>query len=432
MKQEELQRSKEAQTHAQTIYEKEVRRARKEAFKSSSALVKLQEELKSARNKYTLIREEAEAHRRDSVTKEGEVLAAQSHLVELQDEMERQKQQNKIIEEERDASRASLKEMETARREFKQDIAQSLCGDGDGDGEEGEVIASGKKRSRRSESMKENMDPEAPQLHNQLKLIEGQLRMEKQMRLRADDQVHFLKMECQFRCCSCRIAERQEIAYIHDDTLTAQMAAMAEMAPKLAKESGEPASEMPTGMNLEAVARSIPVSARDQQPSTPLRQPYLQRQNTDPNLLNFSPTTGTFYKVPSPTKPILSPPAEGIPEPSPQTPHSTPQATNLPSLPTSPSQPNPSFTFPHIPRPLPVAPQRTISYTKTVTIPLKDDMPFTPVPATPGGISREDALEQIRQRRGRARSIAAGSGTPRKRMVEIGELRRDISAPGRV
>ena len=431
MKQEELQRSKEAQTHAQTIYEKEVRRARKEAFKSSSALVKLQEELKSARNKYTLIREEVEAHKRDSEAREEEVLAAQSQLVELQDEVEKQKQQNKIIEEEHDALRTSLKDLETAKREHEQNFALPLCGDeDDGDGEEeGEVFASPKKRSRRSESMKENVDPEAPQLQDQLKLIEGQLRMEKQMRLRADDQIHFMKMECQFRCCSCRIAERQKVAYVHDDTLTAQME---DMAPRIAEEPTEPASDLPTEAIPESVAQSIPVSAQDQQPSTPPRQPYLQQQNTEPNLLSFSPTTGTFYKIPSPAKQIPSPPAQGIPEPSPQTPHSTPQATDLPSLPTSPSQPTPSFAYPHTPRPLPIAPQRTISYTKTVTIPLKDDTPFTPGPATPGGISREDALEQIRQRRGRARSIAAGSGTPRKRMVEIGELRRDISAPGRV
>ena len=430
MKQEELQRSKEAQSHAQTIYEKEVRRARKEAFKSSSALVKLQEELKSARNKYTLIREEVEAHKRDLVTKEEEVLAVQSQVVELQDEIQKQKQQNKTVEEERDALRTDLKEMETTRRELEQDIAQPLRRDGDGVGEEErEVFPSPKKRSRRSESMKENVDPEAPQLQDQLKSIEGQLRIEKQMRLRADDQVHFMKMECQFRCCSCRIAERQNIVYVHDDTLTAQMA---EMAPKIAEASDEPALDVPTETIPEAVAQLIPVSAQDQQPFTPPRQPYLQRQNTDPDLLSFSPTTGTFHKIPSPSKSILSPPAQEIPEPSPQTPHPTPQATDLPSLPTSPSQPTPSFVFPHTPRPLPIAPPRTISYTKTVTIPLKDDMPFTPAPATPGGISREEALEQIRQRRGRARSIAAGSGTPRKRMVEIGELRRDISAPGRV
>lgn len=350
--------------------------------------------------------------RRKVNTKEQETLAAQYHLVELQEEMEKLKQQTAVTEDERDALKASLKEEEVARIAAEGAFALPLSRDG-------ESFASPKKRSRRSESMKENVDPEAPEIHDQLMSMKEQLRMEKRMRHRADDQVHFMKMECQFQCCSCRVAERQGIGYIHDNTLIAQMAEMASSVP--ATES------LP-----EPIAQPLPASAQDQQTSTPRRQSSLQRENPDQDLLNFSPTTGTFYKVPSPTKPSFSPRTRETPEPSTPAPQSTPQATNLPSLPPSPIQPTPSFTFPHTPRPLPVPPPRTISYTKTVTIPLKDDPPFTPAPATPGGISREEALEQIRQRRGRARSIAAGNGTPRTRMVEVGELRRDISAPGRV
>ena len=371
------------------------------------------------------MREEVDVQRRKVNTKEQETFAAQYQLVELQEEMEKQKQQNKIIEEERDTLKTSLKEEEVARIAAEGAIALPLSRDGD-------EFASPKKRSRRSESMKENVDPEAPQVQDQLEAVKEQLRMEKRMRLRADDQVHFMKMECQFQCCSCRIAERQGIAYVHDDTLAMQMA---EMASKIAEEYEKPASEPATESLPEDIAQPVPAPApaQDQQPSTPPRHPSLQRENTDQNLLNFSPTTGTFYKVPSPFKPSASPPPEETAEPSTQAPQSTPQATNLSSLHTSsPIPPTPSVTFPHTPRPLPNPPPRTISYTKTVTIPLKDDLPFTPAPATPGGISREDALEQIRQRRGRARSIAAGNGTPRKRMVEVGELRRDISAPGRV
>ena len=78
--QEELQRTKEVHAQAQTVYEKEVRRARKEAFKSSSALVKLQEELKTARNRYTLMRVDAEDHKQKLGAKEEELSAAQQQL----------------------------------------------------------------------------------------------------------------------------------------------------------------------------------------------------------------------------------------------------------------------------------------------------------------------------------------------------------------
>lgn len=384
--------------------------------------MKLQEELKSARNKYTLMREEVDVQRRKVNTKEQETFAARYQLVELEKELEKEKQQSKIIEEERDTLRTSLKEKEVARTMIEGAMALPLSGNG-------EERASPRTRSRRSESMKENVDPEAPQLQDQLESVREQLRMEKRMRLRANDQVHFMKMECQFQCCSCRIAERQGTKYVHDDTLATQMAGM---ASKIVEESQKPASGPTTEPLPAQIVQPTPTSAQDQQPSTPPRQSSFQRENTDQDLLTFSPKTGTFYKVPSPTKISRSPPIQAPAEPPKQLARSTPQATNLPSVPTSPIESTPSFTFPHTPRPLPIPPPRTISYTKTITVPLKDDLPFSPAPATPGGMSREDALEQIRQRRGRARSIAAGNGTPRKRMVEVGELRRDISAPGRV
>ena len=385
--------------------------------------MKLQEELKTTRNKSTLMREEVDVQRRKVDMRGQEILATHDRLVELQEELEKQKQQNKIFEEERDRLKTSLKEEHVARTAIETAIALPLSTDAEG-------LASTDRRSRRSESIKENVDPEAPQLQNQLKMAREQVRMEKRMRLRADDQVHFMKMECQFQCCSCRMAERQGVEYVHDNTWAAQVA---ETTSTVAEEHKTSFTEQVTESLPGHMDQPVPSSANEEQSCTPLRQPSLQRENTDQNLLTFSPTTGTFYKVQSPTsstKPSSPPPIQETPERSTRNSQSTPKASDLPSLPATPVHPTPSSTLAHTPRPLPIPPPRTVSYTKTITVPLKDDMPFTPAPATPGGVSREEALEQIRQRRGRARSIAAGNGTPRKRMVE--DLRRDISAPGRV
>ena len=425
--QEELQREKEKHTHAQSIYEKEVRRARKEAFKSSSALVKLQEELKSARNKYTLMREEVEVQRRKLAAKERERFAAECQMVDLREELGRLKKQNESVEAERDALKTSLKEEEIARIAAEGAIALPPS-------REGEEFASPGKRSRHQhrESLKENIDPEATEVEDELLLLKEALQMEKRLRLRADDQVHFMKMECQFQCCSCRVAERQGIEYVHDESLAREMS---DMASKIAVEYETPPTEKETSTD--------PVPVR---PSTPPRQPSQQREPSEP--LTFSPATGTFHKTPSSPKPSssASPSSHLLPQPRPTTP--PPSTLIQPTLP----DPTSSFTFPVTPRPLPIPPPRTISHppptttnpstinpqtasaieiaeTTTITIPLKSDDFFSPAPATPGGISREAALEQIRQRRGRARSIAMGhgSGTPRK--VEGLNLRRDISAP---
>lgn len=85
--------------------------------------------------------------------------------------------------------------------------------------------------------------------------------------------------------------------------------------------------------------------------------------------------------------------------------------------------------------------------TTTTTVPIHDDpVPLTSSfrerlrtptsnasfdltnPALTPTMTREEALAKIRERRGRARSIAQGTATPRRKMVE-GVDRRDMSAP---
>ena len=124
----------------------------------------------------------------------------------------------------------------------------------------------------------------------------------------------------------------------------------------------------------------------------------------------------------------------------------TPSAQHM-----QPPSPTMDFNFteiipniPSIPRPLPTPPVPTSNHgdimfgsdqlateSTTTVIPLKDDTPelFSPAPDTPGGISREAALEQIRARRGRARSYAASHGAPTPKKGITGTPRREISAP---
>lgn len=91
--------------------------------------------------------------------------------------------------------------------------------------------------------------------------------------------------------------------------------------------------------------------------------------------------------------------------------------------------------------PTPETPLQTFHTISTTTrIPLADCVDNTPKPKmkplfsgnenTPLAptMTREQALAQIAERRGRARSLAQGTLTPRKQMVE-GGVRRDISAP---
>lgn len=390
----------------------------------------MQEELKSARNRYTLMRVEVDEQRIKVDSKEQEAFTAQYQLVGLQEELDTLRQRMKIVEEERDVLKTNLHEEEVARIASEGAIALPPSREGE------EFASPRKKRSRTDrESLKENVDPQAPEVDDELFDLKEELRLEKRMRMKAHDQVHFMKMECQFQCCSCRIAERQGADYIYDDSLASEMAKIAATIVQAQETSvDECLADIPT-------ARS----------PTPERQP-LDRQPSS-QLINFSPTTGTFYKTSSPTKPTSSDHLSHQSKPSPR--QQTPP----------PPEETPSFTFPLTPRPLPNLPThapRTISYTTThttsipvldrspspaqaprtishtqthtTTIPVKadsfDPSPLpSPFPPSASSMTREEALEQIRLRRGRAKSFAAAVGTPRKVVLGLGTPRREISAP---
>lgn len=350
------------------------------------------------------MREEVDVQRRKVESREQETFTAQYQLVGLQEEIEKIGQQRKITEEERDALKKSLKEEEVARIAAEGRIALPTS-------REGDEFSSPKKRNlAKRDSLKENIDPKVPDEYASMVEMQDQLALEKRMRQKAEDQIHFLKMECQFRCCSCRIAEREGTEYHYD---------------------GSPAHEPePKASNMN-ITYSNPGFDHMADPffdpvSTPSRG-LTPLEDSEP-LIKFSPTSGTFYKTPSPPKTT---------NPKPYSPSHSPEHI-LTAPPTSSAPPpNPQLSTPFH-RPFPplrsaTAGQTHTVKTTTVTIPLATTPVPISVPFSPGStMTREEALEQIRMRRGRARSIAAGNGTPRRAMVQ-GLERRDISAPaGRV
>ena len=446
-----MQCLKDTHAHSQSLYEKEVRRARKEAFKSSSNLVKLQEELKTTRNKFTLVREDAEIQRRKLDHRQQEAFTAQYELVGVQEELDQLRQRMGAVEVERDALRIHLKEEEIARvaAEGKIPLPSSA---------ESDEFSSPKKPRR--ESGKENVDPDTfmrVREDDELAKLQIELTRERRWRTRAVDLVEFMKIECQLHRCSCRITHQK--------------------GHYLVKEDSEAFSQdfMEEGMQV----LKTPV----QHPRGPPLHHEIEPADAEP-LIEFSPTTGTFRTIfslardpaselPTPSRlfseepTTLAPPLIPVSlsaspsfllleesimqtQPAPASPedivretdhpehssHTTSTISHLqPSLNQTPATPqNPTKSFPF--RPHTAGASHIISNTITTTIPLAD--PFSPIttsfttetkmmPYSPAStMTREQALEQIRFRRGRARSIAAGNGTPRKGMVDG---RRDISAP---
>lgn len=455
----------ETRGREKSVYEKEVRRARKEAFKSSSELVKTQEELKCARNRYTLMREDAEAHKRAKIEKEQENLHVQEQLSKIEEmleayeaasgqkeqerlqyqdrlagfeeEIESVKKQLEVSEKERSALKMTIDQEEVARMASAGSIALPQLPEND------EFASPRKRRREDRESLKENVDPmaveEESEQDEELMALKEDLRVEKKLRVRAEEEAHFLKMECQFGVCSCRIAEQTNEPYIHDHQFAPQPrqhTPTQQAQPDI--DQANPADETTIAVPIDPAIFSSPPAQTAPGTAHPLR---------------FSPNSGTFTKQASPPAPS-QPPAHlrgGSGAPShhhPSTPiHNGTSSIQSPPPPPatthggapyhhqrSTSRPLDASLATKTPRPLPHPPMapRTVSHppphsltqsrsnfhfqpqSSVTTVPLKEDDPvFSPAPNTPGGMSREEALERIRQRRGRARSFAVGiGGTP--------------------
>ena len=294
-----MNHANEVRGREKSVYEKEVRRARKEAFKSSSELVNCQEELKCARNRYTLMREDAESHKRAKLEKEKEILGIQHTLIQIEEDMEAQKKMKaekgqeelllriagleeelenlrkdlSISEEEKKTLKSTLDKEEVARMASAGSIALPQLPESD------EFASPRKRRREDRESLKENFDPMAvdqeDQQDEELMALKEDLRMEKKLRARAEEATHFLKMECQFGVCSCRIAEQKGKPYIHDHKFAPQIQQARETRQAHIQASA-PINESSATIPIDPAIFSSPPAA-------------------DPaRALCFSPNSGTF------------------------------------------------------------------------------------------------------------------------------------------
>ncbi|KAI9887518.1 MAG: hypothetical protein M1823_000697 [Watsoniomyces obsoletus] len=546
---EELHRTKETHAQSQTVYEKEIRRARKEAFKASSVLVRLQEELKGTRESLRSLQFETVQQRAKTDERERDAFAARYQLVGAQEELSQMKESVRLLQEERDALRTSLKEEEVARVAAEGGIALPVSNEND------EFASPRKKRSPASEEVVSEVQMTTEQDEMMLNLVDD-LRLTKRRMHKAEDQVEHMKMECQLRCCSCRLAERKGASYGQDTGIQDAV------SKKLGEMEEALVDEVTETMKLLSLPRVKEEELNERVASTEL-QPVVeettrqeQQQEAHQPEVAFCRNTGTFQLI-SPTKgdsgvvPATSPhniepqetdyvmvnghesppPVEASEPPptaalSPKEEESPPISTAAPMTPVAaqpfedlpialsiqdvppapplsplndtPSRqevtasPNPT-TDGSSPTQSPIPPTppphhhhhyhhhtqrpflRTITTTTTIPLaggadsPTKSPIarPTTTIPIThlaqpsfvdPSNndarstttgevhqqpqqeiennhpfqmtMTREEALEQIRLRRGRARSIAANTFTPRKQMVEGGVgIKRDVSAP---
>ncbi|KAI9754816.1 MAG: hypothetical protein M4579_004541 [Chaenotheca gracillima] len=519
---EEVHRAKSTQAHTQAAYEKELRRVRKEAFKSSSALVKLQEELKATRNHLRLAQSDVEQQKSRVEVREHATFKAEYNLVELQQELDEMREQKRKVEEERDGLCASLKGEEIARiaAEGKIALPPSREADEFSSPVKTKKTKANTKKKRKSSipydfsifytDSEEDRDDEL-RMRKDLARLKRLLSFERSRYAEMEDMLEMRNVECQFKCCPCRTAEAEGEKYIYDHEYVRQQEEKQRLRHedpeayevRMRKDEKEqrrrglerlkerwhveiPAErsdnghdrqrevELPAKYGSRAVERDLsavsssleaikakrkpvktpakhpqrrlssgscsdnfdddpreslkPRTAIPDSPSpTPLTRSLPSHMMDDDDTFSAIPFTTTMVPIPHP-HPLPASPASSLLSFTPQPPKTAPASPSKRSLHVPPPAPTPPLA------PTPPA-MREPMYTTTTTtmrIPLTSASPDNRL-AEGATMSREQALEQIRQRRGRARSIAADKLTPRKQTGE-GALasRRDISAPGGV
>lgn len=458
---EELHGTKERQAHERSIFEKEIRKARKEAFRAGSTVVKLQEELKHSKSETRALQEEVAAERHAKDKAKQEAFERAYTLAGLTEELEVLKGKLQSMETANHSNKLEIRAHEIRREDFGRlslaegDLAflttprrPKRVAPDSARSPAPEIEASDAvqdtppKRQRLSEvkSAVESQGTPTAVLEIDSEAMEDlrdELVFERRRRTEAEEMVHFLNIECQFERCSCRIAERAGGRYIYDADYFEKF-----QRPQLEAE-------------FEAARQDIPQQLEPQSSHTPSVEPpapiphqqesVVKSEAADPPekmpmpaepLVTFSPETGTFKTFPSPLRNNVRPRrTDELTSPR----LTSPQADShheWMNSPTSPSRHVKSYTPSGDPMPAQITraiPSGSISSDRadlaapresrplmrhaemdhrrhelstTKRVPLRDSVDSQRssglVSDTP--INREEALAQIRARRGRARS----------------------------
>lgn len=459
----ELQSAKERQSNERSIFEKEIKKARKDAFRAGSAVVKIQEDLKEARAEIKSLREETQVEREAKDEAKQEAFERAYTLAGLMEEMEVLKKRlrasetaihsNRLESRAQNFGRMSLADGDlallttpTPRRPKRSADATILYSTNDSS-----TQCTPPKRPRLSDITPKQEEPqnqqEAKQQDLQNDMIEELQRLldhEKQRRTDAEEMIHFMEMECQFKRCSCRLAEDSENTCIHETTLSQKkQESEVNEAPH-----GKREHIVPEPSKTQPARHSLRRSVHKPQHAMDVDNQVKHEEDMEVPVIAFSPQTGTFRAMPSPQRPLEK---TFIPvHPTAFESHADEESfTQLP-LARGPTERRSNLhdidfeRYPHAPPQVPSrvpytpspstalnratqdsrmsAEQSTEFELDTSGYPITKRVPLRPesrlsnqsaiVPGTP--VSREEALAQIRARRGRAnstkRSASAGEG----------------------
>ncbi|RDA94795.1 hypothetical protein CP533_4261, partial [Ophiocordyceps camponoti-saundersi (nom. inval.)] len=406
-------RAKETHAHTQALWEKEIRRARKENFKCQSAMVKLQEELKSARSTAKNLEEAISAERSRVQAREEEAFSTRYQLVGTQEKLDEALCRIKMVEQERDAFKMASHHEQLARIAAEGKIPLPKVENAD---DEFASPVKKMKTSSRHSSLALTCSSAVGEVEREEMLFGRE--WERHRAERALELVEFLELECRLGCC--RSASSSSSAVVEKTKVESQktqpqdeVKQQQEEKKKNKKKKQQPGRRSTIFCPIEGIFRTVTDQADEEEQPEPDRK-YARTPSVEPpsfalqrssleSLLEAPQQPAQIRRVPS-TEPIRRP----------HTSTAITTTTKIPLRDESDERPSSSL--------LPLGPRTPSSLTTNNTNTTFDRAN----PALTPTMTREQALAKIRERRGRVRSAAAAAAaaTPNR----LGD-RRHMSAP---
>ncbi|KAL2755458.1 hypothetical protein ACRALDRAFT_2077467, partial [Sodiomyces alcalophilus JCM 7366] len=306
---EQYGRTKETYAHTKAAWEKEIKAARKKIFKNDAAIIKLQEEVKAARDGWRTASDHLGDEKARSKKREQEAFEARYHMVALEEQLSEALERIKALEQERDTFKTLAQEEEVARIAAEGRIPLPKAQDQDD-----EFASPRKKRQRVSLSSAEVLSSAAGE--EEMEELRRQMHWERRRAERAHDFIDFLQAECHLHTCpAAKSLKRRSILSPRrpldvpeeivveqvDEVVSGEVSASsAASSPRPASWHSQAASVEQTELPAEKIEQTEQIEPAEQTESIFKKPtlPSLERPRREPRRSTiFCPEEGIFRTV---------------------------------------------------------------------------------------------------------------------------------------
>ena len=307
---EQLSIARESRESDKKVYVAEIKKARKQGYQAEMAAMEAREELKEARNELRKAQSDAEREKKKKEEARQEAFERAYAVSGITEELELLRQKTKAMEKERDAAVAELRANTLERQQGMLMLDNSAQTDTlvhelessrpkeDADStprtakrpkmQKGDHVCSRALSTVRRpffsdwvamKSTERHLDGDVLTLEDHIRALYEEVKCMRGLDARNKDQIHFMNMQCQFKACPCRDAERAGTRFVHDHAFD-QMMQEERAAKKRKLEEDQKFHTLPPEPSQEILAKAAHDTVTDEAAQIPLPSPEMQQRDS--------------------------------------------------------------------------------------------------------------------------------------------------------